>query len=49
MIDYGFEAVRKSLAQMRGSDPVHKPVIGRAVPARRLSGSHAAESARTHR
>ncbi|WP_406219664.1 FAD-dependent oxidoreductase [Streptomyces decoyicus] len=31
MIRYGFEAVEKSLAQMRGSDPVHKPVIGRAV------------------
>ncbi|MFG2527250.1 FAD-dependent oxidoreductase [Streptomyces sp. NPDC048516] len=38
MIDYGFEAVRKSLAQMRGSDPVHKPVIGRAVPAGMRTG-----------
>ncbi|WP_336050677.1 FAD-dependent oxidoreductase [Streptomyces sp. CA2R101] len=38
MIDYGFEAVRKSLAQMRGSDPVHKPVLGRAVLAGMRTG-----------
>ncbi|MFE3884978.1 FAD-dependent oxidoreductase [Streptomyces lydicus] len=38
MIDYGFTAVRKSLAQMRGSDPVHKPVVGRAVLAGMRTG-----------
>jgi 2-polyprenyl-6-methoxyphenol hydroxylase-like FAD-dependent oxidoreductase len=29
MIDYGFDAVVKSRAQMTSADPVHKPVIGR--------------------
>ncbi|MFF0344863.1 FAD-dependent oxidoreductase [Kribbella sp. NPDC004875] len=29
MIDYGFDAVIKSRAQMTSDDPVHKPVIGR--------------------
>jgi 2-polyprenyl-6-methoxyphenol hydroxylase-like FAD-dependent oxidoreductase len=29
MIDYGFDAVRKSRAQMTADDPMHKPVIGR--------------------
>jgi hypothetical protein len=31
MIDYGFDAVIKSRAQMSASDPIHKPVLGRAV------------------
>ncbi|MDX6279160.1 MAG: hypothetical protein QOH03_231, partial [Kribbellaceae bacterium] len=31
MIEYGFDAVLKSRAQMSASDPVHKPVIGRVV------------------
>lgn len=31
MIDYGFGAVQKSLAQMSGDNPLHKPVIGRAM------------------
>ena len=31
MIDYGFEAVIKSRAQMSASDPIHKPLVGRAV------------------
>ncbi|MEU2789878.1 NAD(P)/FAD-dependent oxidoreductase [Streptomyces sp. NPDC007100] len=38
MIDYGFDAVRKSLAQMSGDDPIHKPVIGRAVLAAMRTG-----------
>lgn len=29
MIEYGFDAVLKSRAQMTSDDPVHKPVIGR--------------------
>jgi 2-polyprenyl-6-methoxyphenol hydroxylase-like FAD-dependent oxidoreductase len=29
MIEYGFDAVRKSRAQMTSDDPMHKPVIGR--------------------
>jgi hypothetical protein len=29
MIEYGFDAVIKSRAQMTSDDPVHKPVIGR--------------------
>lgn len=29
MIEYGFDAVLKSRAQMTSADPVHKPVIGR--------------------
>jgi 2-polyprenyl-6-methoxyphenol hydroxylase-like FAD-dependent oxidoreductase len=31
MIEYGFDAVIKSRAQMTSSDPVHKPVIGRVA------------------
>ncbi|MET7279994.1 NAD(P)/FAD-dependent oxidoreductase [Kribbella sp. NPDC005582] len=31
MIDYGFDAVLKSRAQMTSADPVHKPVIGRVA------------------
>jgi 2-polyprenyl-6-methoxyphenol hydroxylase-like FAD-dependent oxidoreductase len=31
MIEYGFDAVLKSRAQMSASDPVHKPVVGRVV------------------
>jgi len=28
---YGFDAVKKSLRQMSGNDPIHKPIIGRIV------------------
>ena len=31
MIGYGFDAVRKSRKQMTASNPVHTPVIGRAM------------------
>ena len=31
MIEYGFDAVKKSRAQMTASNPVHTPIIGRAV------------------
>jgi hypothetical protein len=31
MIEYGFDAVLKSRTQMSGSDPMHKPVVGRIV------------------
>ncbi|MDQ6658256.1 MAG: FAD-dependent monooxygenase [Actinomycetota bacterium] len=31
MRGYAWDAVRKSLRQMRGTDPIHRPVIGRAV------------------
>ncbi|TWD82695.1 2-polyprenyl-6-methoxyphenol hydroxylase-like FAD-dependent oxidoreductase [Kribbella amoyensis] len=31
MIEYGFDAVLKSRAQMSADDPMHKPVIGRAA------------------
>ena len=31
MIGYGFDAVRKSRKQMTASNPVHTPVLGRAV------------------
>lgn len=31
MIDYGFDAVLKSRAQMTSDDPAHKPVIGRVA------------------
>ncbi|MCZ1010830.1 FAD-dependent oxidoreductase [Streptomyces lydicus] len=44
MTDYGFDAVKKSLAQMRGTDPIHKPVIGRAV----LAGTRTAMRAVNH-
>lgn len=38
MLDYGFDAVKKSLAQMSGNDPIHKPVLGRAVLAGMRTG-----------
>ncbi|MFH8409170.1 FAD-dependent oxidoreductase [Streptomyces sp. NPDC018019] len=38
MIDYGFDAVRKSLAQMSGNALIHKPVIGRAALAATRTG-----------
>ena len=31
MIDYGFDAVKKSRKQMTASNPIHTPVIGRAM------------------
>ncbi|MEU4197242.1 NAD(P)/FAD-dependent oxidoreductase [Kribbella sp. NPDC026611] len=31
MIEYGFDAVLKSRAQMTSDDPVHKPVVGRVA------------------
>jgi len=31
MIEYGFDAVIRSKAQMSASDPMHKPVVGRVV------------------
>jgi 2-polyprenyl-6-methoxyphenol hydroxylase-like FAD-dependent oxidoreductase len=31
MIDYGFDAVRKSRSQMTASNPIHTPIIGRAL------------------
>jgi 2-polyprenyl-6-methoxyphenol hydroxylase-like FAD-dependent oxidoreductase len=31
MIEYGFDAVKKSRAQMTASSPVHTPIIGRAL------------------
>jgi 2-polyprenyl-6-methoxyphenol hydroxylase-like FAD-dependent oxidoreductase len=31
MIDYGFDAVKKSRKQMTASNPIHIPVIGRAM------------------
>jgi 2-polyprenyl-6-methoxyphenol hydroxylase-like FAD-dependent oxidoreductase len=31
MIEYGFDAVIKSRAQMTSADPVHKPVVGRVA------------------
>ncbi|MFE0021512.1 FAD-dependent oxidoreductase [Amycolatopsis sp. NPDC059021] len=38
MIDYGFDAVKESLKQMSGDDPVHKPVIGRMMLAGMRTG-----------
>ncbi len=38
MIDYGFDAVRKSLEQMDGNAPIHRPVLGRAVLAATRTG-----------
>jgi 2-polyprenyl-6-methoxyphenol hydroxylase-like FAD-dependent oxidoreductase len=38
MIKYGFDAVRKSLAQISGDDLIHKPVIGRVVLAAMRTG-----------
>jgi 2-polyprenyl-6-methoxyphenol hydroxylase-like FAD-dependent oxidoreductase len=31
MIDYGFHAVKKSRSQMTASNPIHTPIIGRAL------------------
>jgi 2-polyprenyl-6-methoxyphenol hydroxylase-like FAD-dependent oxidoreductase len=44
MIEYGFDAVIKSRAQMTADDPVHKPVIGRLV----LAGMRTAMRAVNH-
>ncbi|MGW7680675.1 FAD-dependent oxidoreductase [Kribbella sp. NPDC054772] len=44
MIDYGFDAVIKSRAQMTSDDPVHKPVIGRLA----LAGLRTAMRAVNH-
>ncbi|NEA36959.1 NAD(P)/FAD-dependent oxidoreductase [Streptomyces sp. SID13031] len=44
MIEYGFDAVLKSRAQMSGSDPIHKPVVGRVV----LAGMRTAMRAVNH-
>jgi 2-polyprenyl-6-methoxyphenol hydroxylase-like FAD-dependent oxidoreductase len=44
MIEYGFDAVLKSRAQMSASDPMHKPVIGRVV----LAGMRTAMRAVNH-
>lgn len=38
MREYGFDAVLKSRQQMDGRDPIHKPVIGRAVLAGMRAG-----------
>jgi 2-polyprenyl-6-methoxyphenol hydroxylase-like FAD-dependent oxidoreductase len=38
MVKYGFEAVLKSRKQMSGSDPIHKPVIGRMTLAGMRTG-----------
>jgi 2-polyprenyl-6-methoxyphenol hydroxylase-like FAD-dependent oxidoreductase len=44
MIEYGFDAVIKSRAQMTSADPVHKPVIGRVA----LAGLRTAMRAVNH-
>ncbi|MFG1819666.1 FAD-dependent oxidoreductase [Kribbella sp. NPDC049174] len=44
MIEYGFDAVNKSRAQMTADDPVHKPVIGRVA----LAGMRTAMRAVNH-
>ena len=44
MIEYGFDAVLKSRAQMTSADPVHKPVIGRLA----LAGMRTAMRAVNH-
>ncbi|MFI6675873.1 FAD-dependent oxidoreductase [Kribbella sp. NPDC050470] len=44
MIDYGFDAVIKSRAQMTADDPVHKPVVGRLA----LAGMRTAMRAVNH-
>lgn len=44
MIEYGFDAVIKSRAQMTSADPVHKPVIGRVA----LAGMRTAMRAVNH-
>lgn len=38
MTAYGFAAVNKSLKQMSGDDPIHKPVLGRVVLAGMRTG-----------
>jgi 2-polyprenyl-6-methoxyphenol hydroxylase-like FAD-dependent oxidoreductase len=38
MIEYGFDAVRKSLDQMDGNALIHKPAIGRVVLAGMRTG-----------
>lgn len=44
MIEYGFDAVIKSRAQMSADDPIHKPVVGRMV----LAGMRTAMRAVNH-
>jgi 2-polyprenyl-6-methoxyphenol hydroxylase-like FAD-dependent oxidoreductase len=44
MIEYGFDAVIKSRAQMTADDPVHKPVVGRLA----LAGMRTAMRAVNH-
>lgn len=44
MIEYGFDAVLKSRAQMTSDDPMHKPVIGRMI----LAGMRTAMRAVNH-
>jgi 2-polyprenyl-6-methoxyphenol hydroxylase-like FAD-dependent oxidoreductase len=44
MIEYGFDAVTKSRAQMTSDDPVHKPVVGRLA----LAGMRTAMRAVNH-
>ncbi|WP_328321039.1 FAD-dependent monooxygenase [Kribbella sp. NBC_00382] len=44
MIEYGFDAVLKSRAQMTSADPMHKPVIGRVM----LAGMRTAMRAVNH-
>lgn len=44
MIEYGFDAVIKSRAQMTSDDPVHKPVVGRLA----LAGMRTAMRAVNH-
>ncbi|MFF0270088.1 FAD-dependent oxidoreductase [Kribbella sp. NPDC004536] len=41
MIEYGFDAVIKSRAQMTSGDPMHKPVIGRMILAGMRTGMRA--------
>jgi 2-polyprenyl-6-methoxyphenol hydroxylase-like FAD-dependent oxidoreductase len=38
MIEYGFDAVRKSRKQMTASNPVHTPIVGRALLAGMRTG-----------
>lgn len=38
MITYGFDAVARSLKSMSGDDPIHRPVVGRAVLAGMRTG-----------
>lgn len=41
MIEYGFDAVLKSRAQMTSDDPIHKPVVGRMMLAGMRTGMRA--------